>query len=281
MDHPGIAKVLRAGETSGGDPFFAIFGLLVKASRSMISAMPAALSIQGNVFDFFVSVCRAVQHAHQKGVIHRDIKPSNILVTEVDGKPQPKIIDFGIAKALGLKLTEKTMVTLIGTPIGTAVYMSPEQAGSSGVDVDTRTDIYSLGVLLYLLLVGRLPRPSRKPRGCPRSSTGLHRATRIHRDRAFRFNELADYRAKRSHQLGATTAEHLTRSPSGDLDWIVMKALRAAARPGGTIQRRHWLLTSKDFSTSASYRAPRRRRVTAFENSFDGTGQQLRPRAWR
>src|SRR5262249_40487451 len=107
--------------------------------------------------ELFVSVCRAVQHAHQKGIIHRDIKPSNVLVTLHDGTPVPKIIDFGIAKALGRKLTDKTMYTGFAQLVGTPLYMSPEQAELSGLDIDTRTDIYSLGVLLYELLTGTTP----------------------------------------------------------------------------------------------------------------------------
>ena len=105
----------------------------------------------------FMKVCQAVQHAHQKGIIHRDLKPTNILVTVIDGAPVPKIIDFGVAKALGHKLTEKTLFTAFQTMIGTPAYMSPEQAELSGVDVDTRSDVYSLGVLLYELLTGVTP----------------------------------------------------------------------------------------------------------------------------
>ena len=220
MDHPGIAKVLQAGETSSGDPFFAME--LVKGLPIDDFCDGGRLSTKERLA-LFVAVCQAVQHAHQKGVIHRDIKPSNVLVTEVDGKPQPKIIDFGIAKALGLKLTEKTMVTLIGTPIGTAVYMSPEQAGSSGVDVDTRTDIYSLGVLLYLLLVGRLPAEP-KAAGMPAFIYKLASGDANTPRPSVRFSELADYREAIA-SARRTTAEHLTRDLSGDLDWIVMKAL--------------------------------------------------------
>src|SRR5262249_43912366 len=107
--------------------------------------------------DLFVSVCQAVQHAHQKGVIHRDVKPSNVLVTSHDGTPVVKVIDFGVAKAVGQQLTEKTVYTQFTQMVGTPLYMSPEQAGQSGLDVDTRTDIYSLGVLLYELLTGTTP----------------------------------------------------------------------------------------------------------------------------
>ena len=220
MDHPGIATVLQAGETSTGDPFFAME--LVKGLPIDEFCDSRRLSTSERL-ELFVSVCQAVQHAHQKGVIHRDIKPSNVLVTELDGKPQPKIIDFGIAKALGLKLTEKTMVTLAGTPIGTAAFMSPEQAESSGIDVDTRTDIYSLGVVLYLLLVGRLPFEP--------TAGGMHAFiyrlasgdTNTLRP-SVRFDELAEYREPIA-SARRTTAEHLSRDLSGDLDWIVMKAL--------------------------------------------------------
>jgi tetratricopeptide (TPR) repeat protein len=220
MDHPAIAKVLQAGETSTGDPFFAME--LVKGLPIDEFCDSRRLSTKERL-ELFIAVCQAVQHAHLKGVIHRDIKPSNILVTEVDGKPQPKIIDFGIAKALGLKLTEMTMVTLAGMPIGTAVYMSPEQAGSSGLDVDTRSDIYSLGVLLYLLLVGRLPaepNAAGMPAFIYRLASGDTNTPRP----SVRFDELADYREGIA-SARRTTPEHLSRDLSGDLDWIVMKAL--------------------------------------------------------
>lgn len=220
MDHPGIATVLQAGETSTGEPYFAmelVRGLPIDEfcdSRRLSTEDRLAL---------FVSVCQAVQHAHQKGVIHRDIKPSNILVTELDGKPQPKIIDFGIAKALGLKLTENAMVTLAGTAIGTAAFMSPEQAESSGIDVDTRTDIYSLGVVLYLLLVGRLPvEPTAGAMHAfiYKLASGDTNTLRPSQ----RFDELAEYREPIA-SARRTTADHLKRELSGDLDWIVMKAL--------------------------------------------------------
>ncbi|HUQ49050.1 MAG TPA: serine/threonine-protein kinase [Gemmatimonadaceae bacterium] len=220
MDHPGIATVLQAGETSTGDPFFAME--LVKGLPIDEFCDSRRLSTSERL-ELFMNVCHAVQHAHQKGVIHRDIKPSNILVTELDGKPQPKIIDFGIAKALGLKLTENAMVTLAGTAIGTAAFMSPEQAESSGIDVDTRTDIYSLGVVLYLLLVGRLP--------VEPNAGSMHAFiyklasgdTNTLRPSA-RFGELAEYREPIA-SARRTTPEHLRRDLSGDLDWIVMKAL--------------------------------------------------------
>jgi non-specific serine/threonine protein kinase/serine/threonine-protein kinase len=220
MDHRGIAKVLQAGETMSGDPFFAME--LVKGLPIDDFCDSRRLSTKERL-DLFVSVCNAVQHAHQKGVIHRDIKPSNILVTELDGKPQPKIIDFGIAKALGLKLTERTMVTLAGVPIGTAAFMSPEQAESSGIDIDTRTDIYSLGVVLYLLLVGRLPAdPNAGGMNAfmYRLASGDTNSPRP----SARFGSLASYREPIA-AARRTTVEHLERELAGDLDWITMKAL--------------------------------------------------------
>jgi non-specific serine/threonine protein kinase/serine/threonine-protein kinase len=153
MNHPGIAKVFSAGATESGEPYF---------TMELVRGLPIGeycdlhrLSINERIL-LFIDVCRAVQHAHQKSVVHRDLKPSNVLVMEQDGARQPKIIDFGVAKALGQQLTEHTLVTLSGTAIGTAAYMSPEQADAT-MDVDTRSDIYSLGVMLYELLVGALP----------------------------------------------------------------------------------------------------------------------------
>jgi non-specific serine/threonine protein kinase/serine/threonine-protein kinase len=154
MDHPAIAKVLDAGATPQAAPYFVM---------EYVAGVPITtycdnrrLSTRQRL-ELFIRVCEGVQHAHQKAIIHRDLKPSNILVTEVDGHPVPKIIDFGVAKALTQKLTADTMFTRVGAIIGTLAYMSPEQADSTGVDVDTRSDVYSLGVVLYELLVGALP----------------------------------------------------------------------------------------------------------------------------
>ncbi|HMF12182.1 MAG TPA: serine/threonine-protein kinase, partial [Gemmataceae bacterium] len=154
MDHPNIAKVLDAGQTSSGRPYFVMD--LVKGLPITEFCDQSRLTTNERL-GLFVSVCQAVQHAHQKGIIHRDLKPTNVLVTLHDGTPVPKIIDFGIAKALGQKLTDKTMYTGFAQLVGTPLYMSPEQAELSGLDIDTRTDIYSLGVLLYELLTGTTP----------------------------------------------------------------------------------------------------------------------------
>jgi serine/threonine protein kinase len=155
MDHENITRVLDAGTTANGYPYFA---------TELIRGIPITdfcdknqLSLRERL-ELFVPVCHAIQHAHQKGIIHRDVKPSNILVTHYDGRPVPKVIDFGVAKAIGQPLTERTMFTRYGQVIGTLEYMSPEQSELSQLDVDTRSDIYSLGVLLYELLTG--PRPS-------------------------------------------------------------------------------------------------------------------------
>jgi non-specific serine/threonine protein kinase/serine/threonine-protein kinase len=159
MDHPCIAKVFDGGSTADGRPYFVM---------EYVAGMPITtycdkhkLNTQQRL-ELFIRVCEGVQHAHQKAIIHRDLKPSNILVSEVDGKPLPRIIDFGVAKATAQRLTEHSMYTQVGAVVGTLEYMSPEQADSRGQDVDTRTDVYSLGVVLYELLVGALPLEMRK-----------------------------------------------------------------------------------------------------------------------
>src|SRR5476651_1020474 len=154
MDHPNIAKVLDAGATTSGRPYFVME--LVRGIRITDYCDQANLTTKKRL-DLFIKVCQAIQHAHQKGIIHRDIKPSNILVTMNDGVPVPKVIDFGIAKATEGRLTDNTVYTQLHQFIGTPAYMSPEQAEMSGLDIDTRSDIYSLGVLLYELLAGSTP----------------------------------------------------------------------------------------------------------------------------
>ena len=158
MDHPNIARVYDGGVTPAGQPFFVME--LVKGVPLTEYCDQQRLPVQARL-ELFVSVCQAVQHAHQKGIIHRDLKPGNVLVTEVDGRPTPKVIDFGVAKATELKLTDLSFADT-GAIVGTPTYMSPEQADPSSMDIDTRTDVYALGVILYELLAGSPPLDARQ-----------------------------------------------------------------------------------------------------------------------
>jgi len=222
MDHPNIARVLDAGATETGRPYFVME--LVRGIKITEYCDQNHLNTAERLA-LFIQVCHAVQHAHQKGVIHRDIKPSNILVTLHDGVPVPKVIDFGIAKATEGRLTDLTVYTELHQFIGTPAYMSPEQAEMSGLDIDTRSDIYSLGVLLYELLTGRTPFDAQEL-----IRSGLDQMRRTIREQeplkpSTRLSTLLDADltavAKR-HGAEAPRLIHLIR---GDLDWIVMKAL--------------------------------------------------------
>jgi serine/threonine protein kinase len=219
MDHPNIARVYDGGTTAAGQPFFVM---------ELVSGVPITeycdrkrLPVRARL-ELFVIVCQAVQHAHQKGIIHRDLKPSNVLVTEVDGRPTPKVIDFGVAKATEIKLTDLSLADT-GAIVGTPTYMSPEQADPSSMDIDTRTDIYALGVILYELLAGSPPIDAKQfKRGAilemlrmvlevdpPRPSTKVSTSDALPSIAAIRGLEPAQ----------------LKRALRGDLDWIVMKAL--------------------------------------------------------
>ena len=220
MDHPNISKVLDGGLTPNGQPFFVM---------ELVNGLPltkfcdeAGLTTEERL-ELFVPICQAVQHAHQKGIVHRDLKPANILVTMIDGKPVPKVIDFGVAKATAGKLTDESLSTQFGAVIGTLEYMSPEQAGFSGEDIDTRSDIYSLGVILYELLTGLRPIDAKRLRKAAltemiriiREEEPSKPSTRLSTDES-----LASMAALRH-----TDPRKLMSLLRGELDWVVMKCL--------------------------------------------------------
>src|SRR5262245_11259931 len=221
MDHVNIARVFDGGTTDNGRPYFVM---------ELVHGLPITRYCDDNRLtprqrlELFVPVCQAIQHAHQKGIIHRDVKPSNVMITLYDGKAVPKVIDFGVAKATEQKLTERTLFTQYGTMVGTPEYMSPEQAEMSALGVDTRSDIYSLGVLLYELLTGSTPLTHKRVKAAgyaeflrmikedepPRPSTRLSDSGET----------LASISANRH-----TEPARLTKLVRGELDWIVMKTL--------------------------------------------------------
>ncbi|MBX3418000.1 MAG: serine/threonine protein kinase [Pirellulaceae bacterium] len=227
MDHPNIAKILDAGVTEDAQPFY-VMELVVGAPLTKFCD-EHRLTINQRL-ELFIDICAGVQHAHQKGIVHRDLKPGNIIVGEIDGRPVPKVIDFGLAKAMesAERLTDDPDVTALGQLLGTLKYMSPEQAGLENLDIDTRADINALGVILYELLTGSTPLDDSSIRG-----QAQHAVLEFIREKE---------RVKPSRKLSSSTDEQvstitgkrqtdsvrLKRVLLGDLDWIVMKALTAS-----------------------------------------------------
>ncbi|MEL7500430.1 MAG: tetratricopeptide repeat protein [Planctomycetota bacterium] len=224
MDHPNIARIFDAGTTKHGQPFFAM---------ELVKGVPLCEYCDANTMglnerlELFIKICHAVQHAHQKGVIHRDLKPGNIIVTEFDGKPTPKVIDFGLAKALDSTqtLSDQSVFTEFGQVLGTLKYMSPEQAGLDSLDIDTRSDVYSLGIILYELLTGSTPLD-----GDDFKQNALLGLLKIIRELespkpSSRLATTKKERVSEITSLRQTNERQLSAALSGDLDWIVMKAL--------------------------------------------------------
>jgi serine/threonine protein kinase len=220
MDHPNIAHVFDAGTTAAGLPYFVM---------ELVDGMPITqycnskrLTVRERI-ELFIPVCTAIQHAHQKGIIHRDIKPSNILIAELEGKPTPKVIDFGLAKALGQQLSDATVMMNPGTIVGTLDYMSPEQAEESRHDIDTRSDVYSLGAVLYELLIGATPLETASA-----AQGGYLEALRRIREEETQPPSVRLRRSSTSAEIAAQRRSDSTRLPKllhRELDWIVMKAL--------------------------------------------------------
>ncbi|MBI3410874.1 MAG: serine/threonine protein kinase [Planctomycetes bacterium] len=221
MDHVNIARVLDAGTTESGLPYFVM---------ELVHGVPITKYCDDNQLtprerlELFVPVCQAIQHAHQKGIIHRDIKPSNVMVTLYDGKPVPKVIDFGVAKATEQKLTERTLFTQYGTMVGTLEYMSPEQAEMSGLGADTRSDIYSLGVLLYELLTGSTPLSHKRLKEAAYAEILRMIKEEEPPKPSTRLSDSGEALASISAHRHMEPAK-LTKLVKGELDWIVMKCL--------------------------------------------------------
>src|SRR6266699_220595 len=221
MDHVNIARVFDAGATESGRPYFVM---------ELVHGVPITKYCDDNHLtprerlELFVPVCQAIQHAHQKGIIHRDVKPSNVMITFYDGKPVPKVIDFGVAKATEQKLTERTLFTQHGTMVGTLEYMSPEQAEMSALGVDTRSDIYSLGVLLYELLTGSTPLSNKRMKDVAYAEILRMIKEEEPPKPSTRLSDSGEALASISAQRHTEPAK-LAKLMRGELDWIVMKTL--------------------------------------------------------
>jgi serine/threonine protein kinase len=220
MDHPNIARVLDGGLTQDRRPYFVM---------ELVNGLPlnrfcdeAKLGIRARL-ELFTTVCQAVQHAHQKGVVHRDLKPANILVTIIDGRGVPKIIDFGVAKAISGRLTDESLSTQFGAVVGTLEYMAPEQAGFAGEDIDTRADIYSLGVILYELLTGLRPIDAKRLKKA--AMTEMIRIIKEEEPSKPSTRLSTDASAPSMAALRQTEPKKLTALLRGELDWVVMKCL--------------------------------------------------------
>ena len=272
MDHPNIAKVLDAGTTDSGRPYFVME--LVKGVPITKYCDEKHLPLRARL-ELFMQVCQAVQHAHQKGIIHRDIKPNNVLVAEYDNRAVPKVIDFGVAKATAQKLTERTMFTEFGQVLGTVEYMSPEQSKFNQLDIDTRSDIYSLGVLLYELL-GRLDalRAKTAARGGVRRNAADHsRGGAAQTQHPAQFDRHAAVGRRQSAHRTGPLEQRRARRAGLDRDEGPRKGPQPPLRDGQRLRRRHRAPSAR----RAGARQVRPRRRTASASSPGGTKPRWRP----